>query len=31
MQSLDFISGETLADKMKRENTLSPYEAKVSF
>lgn len=25
---LDFISGETLADKMKRENTLSPYEAK---
>lgn len=25
---LNFISGETLADKMKRENTLSPYEAK---
>lgn len=25
---LDFISGETLADKMKRENLLSPYEAK---
>lgn len=25
---LDFISGETLADKMKRENTLNPYEAK---
>lgn len=25
---LDFISGETLADKMKRENTLSLYEAK---
>lgn len=25
---LDFISGETLADKMKRDNTLSPYEAK---
>lgn len=25
---LDFISGETLADKMKRETTLSPYEAK---
>jgi len=26
--ALDFISGETLADKMKRENTLDPYEAK---
>lgn len=25
---LDFISGETLADKMKREQTLNPYEAK---
>lgn len=25
---LDFISGETLADKMKRENTLNPYQAK---
>lgn len=25
---LDFISGETLADKMKRENSLNPYEAK---
>lgn len=25
---LDFISGETLADKMKREETLKPYEAK---
>lgn len=25
---LDFISGETLADKMKRENILNPYEAK---
>lgn len=25
---LDFISGETLADKMKRENTLQLYEAK---
>lgn len=25
---LDFISGETLADKMKRENTFNPYEAK---
>jgi len=25
---LGFISGETLADKMKRENTLNPYEAK---
>ena len=25
---LDFISGETLADKMKRENTLNVYEAK---
>lgn len=25
---LDFISGETLADKMKREHTLNPYEAK---
>ncbi|WP_407532157.1 AAA family ATPase [Elizabethkingia miricola] len=25
---LDFISGETLADKMKRENTLNLYEAK---
>src|SRR5690554_314550 len=25
---LDFISGETLADKMKREDTLNPYEAK---
>lgn len=25
---LDFISGETLADKMKRENTLNPYDAK---
>lgn len=25
---LDFISGETLADKMKRENTLDLYEAK---
>lgn len=25
---LDFVSGETLADKMKRENTLSLYEAK---
>jgi transitional endoplasmic reticulum ATPase len=25
---LDFISGETLADKMKREETLNPYEAK---
>lgn len=25
---LDFISGETLADKMNRENTLSQYEAK---
>ncbi len=24
----DFISGETLADKMKRDSTLSPYEAK---
>lgn len=25
---LDFVSGETLVDKMKRENTLSTYEAK---
>ncbi|MFP3834637.1 protein kinase domain-containing protein [Chryseobacterium sp. SIMBA_028] len=25
---LDFVSGETLADRMKRENTLSLYEAK---
>jgi transitional endoplasmic reticulum ATPase len=25
---LDFISGETLADKMKREQTFKPYEAK---
>ncbi|ENA1807518.1 AAA family ATPase [Flavobacterium psychrophilum] len=25
---LDFVSGETLADKMKRENTLHSYEAK---
>lgn len=25
---LDFVSGETLADKMKRENTLNKYEAK---
>lgn len=25
---LDFISGETLADKMKRESELNPYEAK---
>jgi transitional endoplasmic reticulum ATPase len=25
---LDFISGETLADKMKREETLNPYDAK---
>jgi antitoxin component YwqK of YwqJK toxin-antitoxin module len=25
---LDFVSGETLADKMKRENTLNLYEAK---
>ena len=25
---LDFISGETLADKMKREEALNPYEAK---
>jgi transitional endoplasmic reticulum ATPase len=25
---LDFVSGETLADKMKRENTINPYEAK---
>lgn len=25
---LDFVSGETLADKMKRENTFNPYEAK---
>ena len=25
---LDFISGETLADKMKREETINPYEAK---
>lgn len=25
---LDFISGETLAEKMKRENELNPYEAK---
>ncbi|EDM44935.1 holliday junction DNA helicase [unidentified eubacterium SCB49] len=25
---LDFISGETLADKMKRDHTLNPYEAK---
>jgi transitional endoplasmic reticulum ATPase len=25
---LDFISGETLADKMKREHTFNPYEAK---
>ena len=25
---LDFVSGETLADKMKRENTLNIYEAK---
>lgn len=25
---LDFISGETLADKMKREHTLNPYDAK---
>jgi len=25
---LDFISGETLADKMKREQSLNPYEAK---
>ncbi len=25
---LDFISGETLADKMKRDETLNPYEAK---
>ena len=25
---LDFISGETIADKMKREQTLNPYEAK---
>lgn len=25
---LNFISGETLADKMKHENTLNPYEAK---
>lgn len=25
---LDFISGETLADKMKREQTINPYEAK---
>lgn len=25
---LDFISGETLADKMKREETFNPYEAK---
>lgn len=25
---LDFVSGETLADRMKRENTLNPYEAK---
>ncbi|HTO34675.1 MAG TPA: protein kinase, partial [Flavobacterium sp.] len=25
---LDFVSGETLSDKMKRENTLNPYEAK---
>jgi len=25
---LDFISGETLADKMKREETFKPYEAK---
>ena len=25
---LDFISGETLSDKMKRENTFNPYEAK---
>ncbi len=25
---LDFISGETLADRMKREDTLNPYEAK---
>lgn len=25
---LDFISGETLADKMKREQTFNPYEAK---
>jgi transitional endoplasmic reticulum ATPase len=26
---LDFISGETLADKMKRDHTINPYEAKV--
>ncbi|MDH6311608.1 transitional endoplasmic reticulum ATPase [Parabacteroides sp. PFB2-10] len=25
---LDFVSGETLAEKMKREDTLNPYEAK---
>lgn len=25
---LDFISGETLADKMKRDQTINPYEAK---
>jgi transitional endoplasmic reticulum ATPase len=25
---LDFVSGETLADKMKREQTFNPYEAK---
>lgn len=25
---LDFISGETIADKMKRDHTLNPYEAK---
>jgi transitional endoplasmic reticulum ATPase len=25
---LDFISGETLADKLKRERTINPYEAK---
>ena len=25
---LDFISGETLADKLKREETINPYEAK---
>lgn len=25
---LDFISGETLADRMKREHTLNPYDAK---
>ncbi|HEA29700.1 MAG TPA: AAA family ATPase [Leeuwenhoekiella sp.] len=25
---LDFISGETLADKLKREQTINPYEAK---